>query len=204
MIENTSQRDPLLHLLGAMSEGTGDYITGMEADGQQQLVQSDRIPTDDLGRGGEQALLDLGFTLGDPDPTDPLFRLCTLPEGWARQGSDHAMWSYIVDQLGRRRVAVFYKAAFYDRGAHYSVETVGSYVSALLYAEGDDPALIVDDEWATTVALTEALTEERDRALERTRRYTQTDPEYAAEHSARAARAERLLASLKAKLDQPT
>ena len=113
-IENTSKRDPLLHPLGAMSEGSSDYITRLEADGQQQLVNSDRLP---VNSDGDAAYLDLGFTFGEPDPSDPLFRPATLPQGWRREGSDHSMWSYIVDETGRKRVAIFYKAAFYDRDA---------------------------------------------------------------------------------------
>lgn len=121
-IENTGKRDPLLHLLGAMSDGTSDYITGMEADGQRQLVNSDRLP---VRSGGDDAYLKLGFTFGDPDASDPLFRPATLPPGWKREGSDHSMWSYIVDEQGRKRVGIFYKAAFYDRDAFMRLEREG-------------------------------------------------------------------------------
>jgi hypothetical protein len=31
------------------------------------------------------------------------------------------MWSYILDDKGRERCAIFYKAAFYDRRAHLSI-----------------------------------------------------------------------------------
>lgn len=103
--EDTSQRDPLLHVLGAMGDGTSSYIEGMEAAGQRQLVASTVLPIE----GSEhQALIDLGFEFGDP--VDDLFREATLPEGWSKQGSDHDMWSYIVDADGQRRVSVFYKA----------------------------------------------------------------------------------------------
>lgn len=192
MIENAADRDPLLHLLGALSEGTGTYIEGMESAGQRQLVHSDRIPTE----GNAQSLIDLGFTLGDPDPRDPMFRPCTLPEGWSREGSDHAMWSYIVDANGRQRVAIFYKAASYDRSAHFSVNTVASYVSSLMWAEGKkDPKPIVD-EWTTRELLVGALTESRDRDLAGA---AEMDSYYAKGAAARremAARAQRLLVGL--------
>jgi hypothetical protein len=115
MIENTSRRDGMIHLLGAMSDGPSDYITGMESDGQRQLLHSDRLPVDSGGTDDE--FVKLGFTFGDPDPADDLFRAATLPDGWKRRGSDHAMWSYIDDEQGRERVAIFYKGAFYDRDA---------------------------------------------------------------------------------------
>jgi hypothetical protein len=120
MIENTGQRDDMLHLLGAMSDGASGYITGMEADGQRQLVNSDRLPTQ-VSFGSDADFEALGFVFGEPDRNDPLFRSATLPDGWKREGSDHSMWSYIVDEQGRRRVSIFYKAAFYDRDAFMSL-----------------------------------------------------------------------------------
>ena len=116
--ENTSERGHGAHLLGLMVEGNNNYITGMEADGQRQLVASDVLPIDCSGQ--EQEFAALGFEFGEN--TDNLFRAATLPEGWRRDASDHDMWSYIVDDAGTRRVAVFYKAAFYDRKAFMRIE----------------------------------------------------------------------------------
>jgi hypothetical protein len=143
-IEDTSKRDPALHLAlswpkpGSRGEELTEYITGMESAGQRQLVNSDRLPAEGpMGSSVDDDLRALGFTLGDPDPDDPLFRPVTLPEGWRREGSDHAMWSYILDERGIRRVAVFYKAAFYDRKAHVSVINVGGEVASnAIYGDG--------------------------------------------------------------------
>jgi hypothetical protein len=63
----------------------------------------------------EKMLKELGFKLGKP--VDDLFREATLPEGWEKKASDHAMWSYIYDEKGRQRLSMFYKGAFYDRDA---------------------------------------------------------------------------------------
>jgi hypothetical protein len=112
--ENTSQRDPLLHYVG-MLDDTERYITGMEAAGQRQLVNSSVLPSE--MRGGREAFEALGFVFGEPVDGDPLFIAATLPDGWEKRGSDHDMWSYIYDADGNQRVAVFYKAAFYDRKA---------------------------------------------------------------------------------------
>ena len=111
-IEDTSKRDPFTHLIGIVSDGQSDYITGMEAAGQQQLVNSTALPIDCRNREAFEAL---GFVFGDP--VDDLFVNVTLPTGWSKKGSDHAMWSHVVDERGLNRVAVFYKAAFYDRRA---------------------------------------------------------------------------------------
>lgn len=134
-VENTTKRAPEAHLLGMMVEGQSGYIEGMEADGQRQLVNSDVLPrcqnADDVRRMEE-----LGFTFGEP--TDDLFRHATLPAGWQREGSGHAMWSYIVDERGLQRVAIFYKAAFYDRDAFMRLVRVGSdLASSFIYSEGD-------------------------------------------------------------------
>ncbi|HEV2927831.1 MAG TPA: hypothetical protein VGW74_03995, partial [Propionibacteriaceae bacterium] len=97
-IENTSKRDPLLHYVGMSGDGPTGYIEGMEAAGQRQLVNSDRLPAKVQDQDGDKPYLALGFTLDKPDPSDPMFRTATLPEGWRREGSDHSMWSYIVDR----------------------------------------------------------------------------------------------------------
>lgn len=165
-IDNTTRRmkDPLYRAL--MFDGTSNpggrpgMIEQQEKDGQRQLVNSDRLPVRLNGRqlpGEAQAAYEaLGFTFGDPDPDDPLFRPATLPEGWKREGSDHAMWSYLVDQHGRRRVAIFFKAAWYDRDAFMSLETLWAYVRQ--HVEDGEP-LLIDADWATRDAVIAAMRE---------------------------------------------
>lgn len=130
MIENTSNRNPIEHLVGCMGGNTSNYVQGMEKSGQQQLLNSDLLPAeagtyygDDEGpaRDGWTALEELGFQRGNPVNGDPLFVHATLPEGWSREGSEHAMHSTIVDERGVKRVRIFYKAAFYDRRASMSI-----------------------------------------------------------------------------------
>lgn len=148
MIENTSQQyGPFdLPILG----GSGSAIERMEAEGQRQLLESCDLPTE----GSEDPeFLRLGFTFGEPHKEDPMFRPATLPQGWKREGTDHSMHTKIVDELGRERVSVFYKAAFYDRRADMHLNTVFGYVSWLLYY-GSTPVL--DDEWATAEAVVAA------------------------------------------------
>ena len=130
MIENTSSRDPLIHLLGGI--GSDSYIEDMEAKGQQEIVGSEKLPADLKGD-----FESLGFVLGEVDPDDPLFMDVTLPGGWKRQPTDHPMWSEIVDERGIARVAVFYKAAFYDRRAFARVESPGrNMATRFLYGDG--------------------------------------------------------------------
>lgn len=157
MIENTSSRDPAFHLLGAMTEGTSGYIEGMEAAGQQQLVESTMLPVE-INCGSEGDVVALGIELGDVDKADPLFRSATLPEDWKKTRTDHAMWSNVVDEYGRTRLRVFYKAAYYDRKAAMSVNTVYGYAGDLI----DGAPLVLDEEWATARAVIEAVGQHRD------------------------------------------
>lgn len=150
MIENFNNSAALEELLlGALcGQSTNQLIGTQEKRGQEQLVNSDRLPTEI--RGDRAAFEDLGFVLGLPDPADPLFAPAALPDGWAREASDHDMWSYIVDQLGRRRVAIFYKAAFYDRHADMHLVTLHEYLRGHVH---EGRPLITDNTWATSQAL---------------------------------------------------
>ena len=172
-IENTSDRDPLLHLAGAWGgeDRISNYITEMESAGQSQLVHSDRLPTDT--HGTDDAFTALGFTFGEPDAGDPMFRPATLPEGWTRQGSDHAMWSYLLDDKGRKRVSIFYKAAFYDRSAHMSVVNPASVISDLFYADHDPTSLPLDDLLTAELAR-ESLNSARAQTIDYIERWTES------------------------------
>jgi hypothetical protein len=158
MIDDTSKQYGPLDL--PVFGGSSRAIDAMEAEGQRQLVASCDLPT----KGSEDPeFLRLGFTFGEPHAHDPLFRPATLPKGWRKQGTDHSMHVKIVDELGRERVGVFYKAAFYDRRADMRLISVAGYVMHLLY-NGESP--ILDDEWATAEAVTEAARAEIKRARE--------------------------------------
>ncbi len=104
------QADALLNLLTLM-EPNG--IEKQEARGQRQLLASQKLPKD----GPWTEATALGFVRGKD--VDDLFCEATLPAGWQKQGTDHSMWSDIVDAEGKKRAAIFYKAAFYDRSAHW-------------------------------------------------------------------------------------
>lgn len=215
-IDNTAKRmqDPVYRAL--MLDGTSNpggrpgMIEQQEQDGQRQLVNSDRLPVKINGRDVSDADFEaLGFTFGDPDPGDPLFRPATLPPGWTRRGSDHAMWSHLLDQHGRQRVAIFYKAAWYDRDAFMSLETVWGYVRGHVeYGE----SLLVTDEWATRetvlAAMREHVTGQQEEAAEfrqfaadagnRDAGNRARCAEHAAEHEATAAKYEAAIAALEA------
>jgi hypothetical protein len=144
MIENTTKRDPALHLLGAMSEGSDRYITGMEARGQRELVQSTDLPTESRWTADSEYEA-LGFTFGQPHAYDPLFRPATLPPGWKKVATDHAMHTDIVDEKGRRRASVFYKAAFYDRRASLSLVPPTAVLGPIEWRDEAPTSLPIDE-----------------------------------------------------------
>lgn len=114
--------------LGAIARGDFDNfvvastpggIERQEKEGQTALVNSTLMPLDLVGKhpreGARKDFESLGFVFGEP--VDSVFVNTTMPPGWTRQATDHDMWSHILDEKGRVRVKVFYKAAFYDRHA---------------------------------------------------------------------------------------
>jgi len=114
-----------------------------------------RLTVANMSTGGTDVGFEaLGFTFGPVDPHDPLFRPATLPDGWTKEGSDHDMWSYVVDELGRRRVGVFYKAAFHDRHADMTLHSLYSYVTGCVR---ESKPIVTDDTWATREAVTGEL-----------------------------------------------
>jgi hypothetical protein len=122
-IVDTRERDHVVPgSTPSQTHGTA-YILEQEREGQAQLVTSDVIPAQGAidTPGNRRALEDLGFEIGELTD-DKMFVRVKLPKGWTREGSSHAMWSYIVDADGYQRIGCFYKAAFYDRSAHMHIE----------------------------------------------------------------------------------
>lgn len=114
-VRNTAAQDPMLTMIEMLSGGRtpGAAIEAQEARGQRELVKSDVLPTEGLAEAAKA----LGLVPGDTVAGDEMFTHVTLPEGWTKQRTDHSMWSDLVDDRGRVRASIFYKAAFYDRSA---------------------------------------------------------------------------------------
>lgn len=103
-------------------------IERQEAEGQQALVaHADRLPVDGTiaGRYGREVAGQreqwekVGFVFGEPlQGADKIFVACTFPKGWTLKETEHSMWNDLLDDKGRKRASVFFKAAFYDYNAH--------------------------------------------------------------------------------------
>lgn len=132
-------------MLQSMTGGdVSQPIYDQEARGQQSMATSDQLPVEGspghymYGRDDEAAdkgWLATGIEFG-PVEKGELFRNAMLPEGWKKVTTDHAMWCDLVDDQGRKRASIFYKAAYYDRKAHMHLER-RFYVSEV-YGENTD------------------------------------------------------------------
>ena len=107
-------------------------ILQQEARGQQEFVTSESLPSEINGsvqqtkttpwrKQTEEDFAKSGIKLGPVYTEDPLFQSAELPQGWSKKGTEHSMHSDVIDDKGRIRIHVFYKAAFYDRSAHMSL-----------------------------------------------------------------------------------
>jgi hypothetical protein len=115
-------------------------IERQEKAGQQALVASTDMPKE--MSPSREAFEKVGFKFGAD--VDELFVKAELPPGWKRAGTEHSMHSDIVDEKGRRRVGVFYKAAFYDRRA--DAHLVSRYIIQRDYdLPQDDISFVVKD-----------------------------------------------------------
>lgn len=94
-------------------------IEAQEAAGQATFVSNATLPKEMLHGCDREKLEQMGIKFGAD--VDDLFVTVQLPEGWKKKATDHAMWSDLLDDNGRKRAAIFYKAEFYDRSAHISL-----------------------------------------------------------------------------------
>jgi len=123
-IENTNSKEtpmtyPLASFVAALkgdrvhASMTSDDIVVSEAAGQKTMIDSTQVPKD-----GDWDLLKIWGVVITGD-ADELFYNAQLPEGWELRSTGHALWTDLIDNCGRKRAGLFYKAAFYDRRAEF-------------------------------------------------------------------------------------
>lgn len=121
-VTNTTEqvrRDPIMMLAESMLFGSSGAIERQEADGQRELVNASVLPIKGIERL-RSMIESNGGSIGEPVAGDTIFVNVVLPTGWTKVATDHSMWSNLLDDKGRKRAGIFYKAAFYDRSAHIS------------------------------------------------------------------------------------
>lgn len=118
--ELEAKQSPEIPLLNALLLGGSNSIVRQEALGQSEFVGSDTLPREMMSPDTRAVLEAAGVQFLGPVENDDQFQYAKLPTGWRKVATDHSMWSKLVDERGRERAAIFYKAAFYDRHAHIS------------------------------------------------------------------------------------
>lgn len=115
---------PEIAMMEMLVGGPRGTIERSEARGQRELVAATVLPTDGMQWPEQRAVWEaMGIKLGDRVAGDEMFTNVTLPAGWTKRPTDHSMWSDLVDDKGRVRARIFYKAAFYDRSARITPVT---------------------------------------------------------------------------------
>jgi hypothetical protein len=125
-----------------LAAATPGGIEAQEKRGQTSFVASSTLPNN----CPRKELETLGFVFGTD--VDDLFISVTFPQGWRKVASDHSMWSTLIDDKGRIRAGIFYKAAFYDRKAHMRLDARYTYTNEYP-DDGDVAAHVVDGSTAT-------------------------------------------------------
>ena len=113
-----NEMDGLMMLFRAMN-GEKNVIEHMEKEGQTEAVKNTMMAIKMNPKKEEWEKLGFVFT---EIPGDDVLCNAQMPEGWSMKATDHSMWSEIIDNKGLKRGSMFYKASFYDRRAHMSLE----------------------------------------------------------------------------------
>ncbi len=85
-----------------------------EQAGQHRLIAMDRLPAMIEPAGAREAFERMGIVFLEPVVGNPLFVHAQLPAGWRKVASNDAMLSLLVDDRGRERARIFYKASHHD------------------------------------------------------------------------------------------
>lgn len=100
-------------------------IEAQEKQGQIEQSFSDTLPVDGTSTEDARKQFEvLGFifkmdrTAAQNQGRDEIFVGVQFPKGWRKSPTDHSMWTDLLDDKGRKRGSIFYKAAFYDRSTY--------------------------------------------------------------------------------------
>lgn len=119
-VENTSTKD-----FGYTMGRNPNAILEQEAKGQQEFTESLQLPricNHPRGINATEQYHKMGIQTLTTSKGDNLFIGVKLPKGWLKKATDHSMWNELIDDKGRVRATIFYKASYYDRDAFINFE----------------------------------------------------------------------------------
>lgn len=143
-----AERGEMENFIAATTPGG---IEAQEKNGQIEQSFTETLPKAGTEGSDRAAFEALGFVFGEP--ADDIFLNVKFPAGWRKKATDHSMWSELLDDKGRKRGMIFYKAAFYDRSAHCHLTRRFDYSC---YEEVDEPnvrAVVIRDAGITSETL---------------------------------------------------
>lgn len=103
----------------SMLLGVDKVIEMQEEQGSKEFCSNETLPIK-MGEGDKEVLEAWGIQFLGEVPGDSLFQYVVLPNGWKKE-SESSYWTNLLDDKGRTRALIFYKAAFYDRRSHLNV-----------------------------------------------------------------------------------
>lgn len=116
--EQSFQEDSTIVQLDAVvTRDVSGAILRQEKRGQSAFVNSSTLPIKSCNT--REQFEQAGIVFGEN--VDDLFVAVVLPDGWRKEATGHSMHSKLLDEKGRERASIFYKAAFYDRRANISL-----------------------------------------------------------------------------------
>jgi hypothetical protein len=122
-MKRKQQTDPWGFLLKALELKNAQLaMTNQVKLGQEQMVQQKTLPVQMQPESAKQWLAKCGVKFLGQVENDELFQSVELPPGWKKIASGHPWLSMLVDDQGRERARIFYKAEYYDRNASLSIQ----------------------------------------------------------------------------------
>ena len=109
---------------------SSDAIEFLELLGQRQLVNAAKLPRQirDLCEYKEISAAEIyaifGIKVIRDSEADELFYDVKLPKGWKIKPTLHTMRSDLLDAKNKVKASIFYKAAFCDRSAFITIDTL--------------------------------------------------------------------------------
>lgn len=88
-------------------------IERQEKQGQIEQGMKETLPINGTSGKNRAMWESMGFQF--LDNADDIFVNVKFPPGWKKVPSESAYWTDLIDDKGRKRASIFYKAAFYDR-----------------------------------------------------------------------------------------
>lgn len=109
----------IIDVLLRMTSGEENVLENIEKEGQQELIRRTMLPK--KMHPEKEVWEELGFSFEEIADDDLMYQ-GTLPDGWNIQGTEHHMWTEIIDKDQNVRGTIFYKASAYDRKAFMNLK----------------------------------------------------------------------------------